>query len=552
MKVRIYIGNSVCVFSKGTSLPLEVQLALKQHCSFQYEQTRTYRAEGTGKNSRFKSRKVWLSESLYSPGKRAFKTGLLDHVLKFFDFPPPDCPVQNFSVSLVDKREPLRGLRQTEPHPGLLYFPDGHTLRDYQVEILSDCRKYGRGIVFAATSAGKTAIGAGLIKCYGFPKSVFLVNRSTLVDQQRAELEEKLRQPVGIIAGGAGRIDLDHRIAVCTIQTLASRLKIREKRKAVTQEEKAAVRVSPEWARWADSIRLVIGDEIHNASDAAGDWIRVIQTFRRAPYRFGLSGTPFDEQRPDRKWHLISVMGPVVGGVRNKDLAEQGVTAKLYIMPRPVRKFPDLDEKRKAAGSKLSKFGAAQEHITRRYRKNIVENRHRNDIIEESAREMLKRGVKTMILCNQRDHVREIERRLKEFCPAIVMGATAGRKKGAGGTTRKHQEEAIARFRENKTQLLIATTVVDEGFNVPDVQCAILAGAGVSSKKLLQRTGRVLRGKADGPNIAFLIDMADYDEGTFQRQYYRRRRILKSENAFTFMSVNAEWSRVDRLLKQAA
>lgn len=75
--------------------------------------------------------------------------------------------------------------------------------------------------------------------------------------------------------------------------------------------------------------------------------------------------------------------------------------------------------------------------------------------------------------------------------------------------------------------IIIATSIYDEGYNLPSLDCIILAGAGKSGIKLTQRIGRVLRPKLDG-RPAHIYDFIDGIK--FLRQHYlKRRKLLELE-----------------------
>lgn len=58
---------------------------------------------------------------------------------------------------------------------------------------------------------------------------------------------------------------------------------------------------------------------------------------------------------------------------------------------------------------------------------------------------------------------------------------------------RKEREESIARFREGRIKALVSCRVLNEGFDVPDAEVAIIVGGMHGEREHLQRIGRILR-----------------------------------------------------------
>jgi len=76
--------------------------------------------------------------------------------------------------------------------------------------------------------------------------------------------------------------------------------------------------------------------------------------------------------------------------------------------------------------------------------------------------------------------------------------------------------------------LIIASTIWDEGVDLPSFEVLILAAGGASGIKLTQRIGRVLRPKkGKHADIYDFIDKSRY----LSRHYAKRRRILEEEFA---------------------
>ncbi|MFX5809068.1 helicase-related protein, partial [Acinetobacter baumannii] len=71
------------------------------------------------------------------------------------------------------------------------------------------------------------------------------------------------------------------------------------------------------------------------------------------------------------------------------------------------------------------------------------------------------------------------------------------------------RKSALTELANKDIDVLIGTTILDVGVDVPAVGLIILAGGGKAEVALRQRIGRGLRAKKFGPNVAFIVDFTD-------------------------------------------
>jgi superfamily II DNA or RNA helicase len=83
--------------------------------------------------------------------------------------------------------------------------------------------------------------------------------------------------------------------------------------------------------------------------------------------------------------------------------------------------------------------------------------------------------------------VRSIEHghALRQYMPGAVFME--------GDTPATERKQILDQVRNRRLNTLIATSLADEGLDLPSVDVVILAGAGSSTTKALQRIGRALR-----------------------------------------------------------
>jgi len=85
-------------------------------------------------------------------------------------------------------------------------------------------------------------------------------------------------------------------------------------------------------------------------------------------------------------------------------------------------------------------------------------------------------------------------------------------------------------LRDGSQKVVIATTLADEGLDIPGLDVLILAGGGKSETRALQRIGRALR-KTEEKTGAIVVDFLD--EARFLEDHSQRRlEIYRTEALF--------------------
>jgi superfamily II DNA or RNA helicase len=86
---------------------------------------------------------------------------------------------------------------------------------------------------------------------------------------------------------------------------------------------------------------------------------------------------------------------------------------------------------------------------------------------------------------------------------------------------RAERTEMLGRFRSGESSVLVSSQVLDEGFDVPDAEVAIVVGGTASSRRHAQRIGRVLRPRPGKHANVYELAVADSAE---LRQVSRRQK----------------------------
>lgn len=261
---------------------------------------------------------------------------------------------------------------------------------------------------------------------------------------------------------------------------------------------------------------LLVVDECHHA--AAPTLHAMVSACEGA--RWGLSATPFGTD-PDKNAALMALFDWQMFEVKRDRVLDAGRLTKARVilhsdtdagvaeaisaqvpelLAARMKKFPHLD------------MAEQRQRITWQLCQSIgiAENYMRNRKIVEIARQ----GEAVLVLVNTVEHGRRLA---EEIGGAVVCHSGMGVKK---------RREAIAAFREGRLRCMVATSLADEGLDIPRASELVLACAGRSSAKVEQRTGRVLR-VFEGKEYGIIHDFADRQHSMLWAQHKSRLRLYR-------------------------
>jgi superfamily II DNA or RNA helicase len=93
-----------------------------------------------------------------------------------------------------------------------------------------------------------------------------------------------------------------------------------------------------------------------------------------------------------------------------------------------------------------------------------------------------------------------------------------------------NQSKTLLDFESGAVPVLIGSSVLDEGVDIPSVEVGVNLVGGRSSIKTIQRLGRFLRPKPGaGSNVVYIIDFYDGHNKMLQRHSAERARQYRSQ-----------------------
>ena len=234
--------------------------------------------------------------------------------------------------------------------------------------------------------------------------------------------------------------------------------------------------------KYIQQFELVIFDECHRV--AAKTLQKIGLNLNETAITLGLSATPF--MRNDDNLKVESILGPVVFKISLRQLIDEG-----YLVDALIH-FHKLD-------TILSDFM----DYPMVYNAYIDKNTQRNFKIVRLARES--KGP-VLILVNHIEHGTFLTDYLEKLNQDVIF---------LNGSCKDRSDLNY--------KIIIATSIFDEGIDIPRLETLIIAGGGKSAIKTTQRVGRVLR-KYPGKKKAMIHDFAD--DVKYLTEHYNERRAI--------------------------
>lgn len=327
-------------------------------------------------------------------------------------------------------------------------------LRDYQIDYINQSIKNRRGVVFAPTSAGKTAIMIGTLLTVpeGTPTLV-LANRKSLVDQNYEEIKMWGFKSVGRFYGDHKETGKD--IICATVQS-AHLLK-----------------------NWLPKVKVLMVDEIHEMMSKKPR--SVYNACKNASVRIGMSATPFKFGEKDKvqKYEVKGYFGGTfkasnteTGRLTTAELQKRGILASTDCVFYPVHE-PELPY-----------------HV---YIDAVTDGIANNKVLHEMTKKLaMSLEGRTLIVVERISHGDQ----LADLIPNSLWVR--------GEDTLDTRKKIIKRLKEDQgNTIAIATSgIFNTGINV-FVHNLINCAGGQAEHQIIQRFGRGLRVAEDKKHLKY-------------------------------------------------
>jgi superfamily II DNA or RNA helicase len=379
----------------------------------------------------------------------------------------------------------------------------GKELRDYQVSATRKAIYAERGIVQAATGAGKTLMAAYLIahlRRDGLAESVLYIVPTVPLMEQTAKELRSLGITSVTTAGGGTKPNLKATCVVSVVDTAYN-----------------SIKSSKPFAENIRDSEVIILDEAHHAP--SNKWTTICEACQ-AKYRVAYTATAHDDPEKYSFSDLVlyGLVGPIIFEVRSKELRDRGYLAE------PLVTILD------GAKGNIPLYNWQSV-----YDIGIVKNKLRNSLIVSLAASCYQADNKVMIFVNRKSHGHALAKALAIKCGCDSLfahgGSTCFEYKAA--TASSHRKnfaiKDIAKYVNTRNRaIVLSTSIFDEGVDLPIINVLVMATGMKKYRRTVQRCGRGMRPK-EGSNRVFIFDFYDESHPFLEKQSKYRIWTYKEE-----------------------
>lgn len=482
--IKLVVDN---VYTSVIGASKDIENAIWTELSFQQEE--------------FGSENIRIRHLFNRKTKKTY-TGLIDYVIQILESEGEEfeivdtrvVPEQNGNFALVDEMD-VGGGKKVKL-----------SFRPYQKEIVEGATE--RECIQAATGAGKTFMMASLIAKYNVKPVAVFADKLSLCTQIKEEFEKFLGVPVGIVGGG-----------------------VREKQDITVYSVQSAEEDDIKDAK------MIMFDECHHLPSST--MTNVAKACQNAYYRIGVSATPWRDGGDDMLIEAVLRKRRPENSINASKLIELGylVPATIYFVPMKTvvkgKNYHDV------------------------YSKAIVNNEDRNNAIVKITHKMYEtRKATTLVLIQRVEHGEILQNEISKLIPMKSFTVTVEDPKNGKPTMVRvknieflsGQDDALRRkavitaAKKKMVDVLIGSTIADEGLDIPALDTLILAGGGKSSTRAFQRIGRVIRLFTDPETgkpkeRAVVFDFQDYTP-MLRRHSRVREQLYRTEDKWDIKMFN--------------
>ena len=345
-------------------------------------------------------------------------------------------------------------------------------LRDYQARAVTKLIQVTQGSAIVPCGGGKTRIGVGAVAVLRTP-ALILVHTLDIAEQWREEFQDLLHLEVGFLGGGEDSTCL---VTIALVQTLSQWS-------------------DPQLDDFLGRFGLLVLDEHHHV--AASTFRRIVG---RCPsrYRLGLTATP---EREDGLTPLLELyFGKPLVVVSHEELVAAGVLT--------------LPEIRSVETGFSYPYNGMEDYAP--MLDALVADEARNSLVVENVAREAGDGNICLVLSGRVEHCEALNGQL--LARGIASAALTGK------VPKERRKVLLDGARAGRIKVLVATSLADEGLDLPRLSRVFLAYPGRAKGRTMQRLGRLMR-PHQCKTSAMLFDFVDRKIPVLRRQHTERRHL---------------------------
>ena len=386
-------------------------------------------------------------------------------------------------------------------------------LREWQEKAFPLWWKYKKGIIKVVTGGGKTFFAIHCLRKYleeDHNKNILIVVPSiALLDQWYESLSQNFSDREISLNGGGEQTTSITKICISTIDSL----------KNIIKEVDA-------------SNSLLIVDECHKiGTEKRGEMLT-----NNWHATLGLSATP--ERDYDDNFYIIikKILGDIIFDYDYIDARDDEVIVNFKLLYGYAALLPEEENKYKKFTKSIQRRAATigGQDMNDYPLKMLIFNRAR---LVKNSKNRIPYGIE-LIKKYERDSwivFTENKKQAKEFNNKV--NHIKGFESGIYNTDLKDDErqENLENFKSGKLNVLVSCTALDEGFDMPEADGAMILSASSSKRQRIQRMGRVLRITANKENALIVTVYSSKTE---------YEKLREESNRYKLEGVPVKWQQM--------
>ena len=386
-------------------------------------------------------------------------------------------------------------------------------LREWQEKAFPLWWEKKRGIIKVVTGGGKTFFAIHCLKRYlenDPQKSILIVVPSiALLDQWYDSLSQNFDDKEISLNGGGEQTKVITKICISTIDSLKNIISLID----------------------AENTLLIV-DECHKiGTEKRGEMLT-----NAWHATLGLSATP--ERDYDDNFYIIikKILGDIIFDYDYIDAREDEVIVNFKLLYGYADLLPEEENKYKKFKKSIQRRAATigGQDINDYPLKMLIFNRAR---LVKNSKNRIPYGIE-LIQKYERDSwivFTENKKQAKEFNK--IVNKLKGFNSGIYNTDLNDDErqENLEKFKAGKLNVLVSCTALDEGFDMPEADGAMILSASSSKRQRIQRMGRVLRITANKENALIVTVYSSKTE---------YEKLREESNRYKLEGVPVKWQQM--------
>lgn len=450
--------------------------------------------------------------SIYYQEISKFTIDGLDYITLRFPAGLTKWVLKNVSISLESNIEKISFSREKilEKAYEIQKINPKYEVRDYQIDAVKVSLENYTSLITAGTGSGKTSILCLLTQMIPNDK-ILIMNGNNFILQQIYDRLISFGE-TDISWNPSKEPDYTKRIVLLNTKGSDSRLNLQDKN----------------YINFLQSVNTWLTDEGHHFKSLTSFEPLFYMNEENLHHIVGYTASPFREYKNpysnSEDFRLIALLGEPLftydlkSSIDDKNIAQ------------PYGYFINFPNKKAFIPKQF------EDNYYMQYRMNITYNKTRNKAGLEMIKFLDKHNIKTLVSIV---NIKPGQKLLQEIIEAgikalfIVGDETIyeyelTKRNKLKLVERSGNTDDIKNALNNGYNIILGSSVVDEGVDIDLFQASVLFSAGKTPIAGLQRLGRSARKKVNGMNVSFVIDFKDINgHPTFQSHYMQRRQLME-------------------------